>query len=273
MLARATQAEEYGVVVAIGSMLRIGRESVGMLYGLLVAQEQFHEVVRYSHHRVSAFTHVLQYLEVIMLGLRWFHGVTQMPHRTDILANDGDCAPNVGGIFDGSGGRWLVGRKVLCDAAVRSRRKVGFGVVEIIGHQPGIQKVVGRMHELRISADISFTGSGLRSCTPSANIGSLAGWDLCGLDVPCNHFPVLAFLSPEQRDGVALFFRSLQTKGSSKIAVVLARCTFRSHFVEVVKSPLRITQEVRSQSIGDLGERECCLVAVLHGLCVWVLQS
>src|SRR5215471_16619016 len=123
MLTRAMQAEEYCIVVAVGWPLEVRRDIVGMSYRLLVAQEQFHEVVRYSHHGVSTFALMMQYLEVIMLGLHGFHGVTQMPHRTDILANNCDRAANVGGIFDGSEGRRLVGRKIFCHAGIRSRRK------------------------------------------------------------------------------------------------------------------------------------------------------
>src|SRR5215468_10879394 len=127
-----------------------------------------------------------------------------------------------------------------------------------------MQEVARGMHELGVSAAPGFGGAGLCSRAPPAHIGCLARCGLFGLDVPSNHLPVLAFFSPEQRDSVTLCFRPFKAENGRKIAPILARASFRSHLVEVVKSDLGIADELRSQSVGNLVERERCLVVLFH---------
>src|SRR6516162_896413 len=112
MLAGGTQAEEYGVVVAVGHPLRIRRHLVGMLRRLLVAQEQFREVIGNGCHGVGVFILLPQYLKVVMLGLHRFDGIAQMLNWTKLLADAGHCAEKIRGVIGRSGWRWLVGWKV-----------------------------------------------------------------------------------------------------------------------------------------------------------------
>src|SRR5215471_8462683 len=114
----------------------------------------------------------------------------------NIFADAGHCAAKIGGVLGGSGWRWLVGWKVSQDALVRSLRKIGCGVIEVIGHQPRVQEVARGVHELGVSAHLDFGRAGMSRRTPPAQIGCLAGCGLFGLNVPSNHLPILALFSP-----------------------------------------------------------------------------
>src|SRR5262245_55361841 len=127
-----------------------------------------------------------------------------------------------------------------------------------------MQEVARSMHELRVSAGLYFGGASLRSRTPPAHIGCLAGSRLFGLHVPSNHLPVFPLFFPEQRDGVTLCFRTPQAEDGCKIGPILGRDPFCSYLVKVVKSALGIADELRSQPVGNLVERERCLVALFH---------
>src|SRR5215471_19256043 len=112
-----------------------------------------------------------------------------------------------------------------------------------------MQKVARGMHKLRVSAGLGFGGPGFSSRTPSAHVGCLVRSGLFWLHVPGNHLPVLARFSPQQRDGVALCFKPLQAENGCEIAAVLVRGSFRSHFVEVVKSTIGIAYVLCSLSV------------------------
>src|SRR5262249_628035 len=136
MFAGGTQAEECGVVVSVDLPLRIRQHIVGMFRRLLVALEQFREVIGNGNHGVGAFTLVPHYLKVFMLGLRRFHDIAQMLNLTNILADAGHCTANVWGVVSRSGWRWTVGWSISQDTVLRSLRQVGCTGVEVSGHQP-----------------------------------------------------------------------------------------------------------------------------------------
>src|SRR5215472_1520574 len=119
-----------------------------------------------------------------------------------------------------------------------------------------MQEVVRGMSKLGISTGLGFSGTGLSRRTPPAHIGCLAGCSLFRLHVPGNHLPILAFFSPEQRDGISHCVRPLQAENGSEKAPIPVHTSFCSHLLEVIKSPLGIADVLRSLPIGNLVERE-----------------